>query len=152
MSLLLIFSLSAHIFLGITAIAFFYSVTMNLLKKELNFLSLKRNSFLGMLSFILSWLAGGYYYVVYYGAKVKPVIKEGLYPWAHSFIMELKEHLFLFLPFLAFIVFIFLYSAQDRLKENENLKKTLALISLLVFIFGFLIAFMGILVSGAVNK
>ncbi len=152
MSSLLVFFLSSHIFLGIIAIAFFYSVTMNLLKREVNLFSFKRNSFGGLLAFILSWLTGGYYYVFYYGDNVKPIIKQGLYPWAHNFIMELKEHIFLYLPFLAFIVFIASYSMQDKLKENENLRKSLAMLSLTVFILGLLVAFMGIVISGAVKR
>ncbi|MBI2096914.1 MAG: hypothetical protein HYT40_02040, partial [Candidatus Sungbacteria bacterium] len=50
----------------------------------------------GVLAFIASWLAGGYYYVVYYGTLVKPVIKSGAASWAHNIIMETKEHIFLF--------------------------------------------------------
>lgn len=60
---------------------------------------------------VLIWLAyivGGYWYVVYYGAD-KTIIKAGPWPFAHSFFMESKEHLFLmllllstFLPIVAF--------------------------------------------------
>jgi hypothetical protein len=146
-----IFFLTVHIIAGVIGIAFFYNVTMNLLKKDLNLSSLRRNAFLGWLSFIVSWLAGGYYYVLFYGKEVKPLIKGGAYPWAHNFIMELKEHLFLFLPFLAFLIFIFIALKKDELKENQDLRKMLALISLLVFILGLIIAFMGIFISGAVQ-
>ena len=38
-------------------------------------------------SFIISWISGAYYYVLYYGTAVKPVIVAGDYPWAHKIIM-----------------------------------------------------------------
>ncbi|OGY62650.1 MAG: hypothetical protein A3G58_00555 [Candidatus Colwellbacteria bacterium RIFCSPLOWO2_12_FULL_46_17] len=55
----------------------------------------------GALSFIGSWIAGGYYYVKFYGPLVRPVIKGGLAPWAHNIMMETKEHIFLFIIPLA---------------------------------------------------
>jgi hypothetical protein len=41
----------------------------------------------------LSCISAGYFYVLYYGAD-KAIIKAGPWPWAHSLIMETKEHLF----------------------------------------------------------
>jgi len=55
---------------------------------------------LGLALLVAAWIAGGYYYVEFYGADVKPLIKEGPMPWAHKVVMETKEHVFLFLPFL----------------------------------------------------
>lgn len=37
------------------------------------------------------WLAGGYNYLTVYGSRIKPVILEGPYPWAHEIIMEQKS-------------------------------------------------------------
>src|SRR3990167_4980469 len=45
----------------------------------------------GLASFILSLFFGGYYYVNYYVTIVKPVIKAGSAPWAHSIAMEAIE-------------------------------------------------------------
>ncbi|MBV1788092.1 hypothetical protein KQ940_08490 [Marinobacterium sp. D7] len=41
----------------------------------------------------LSYLVGGYWYVVYYAAD-KALIKAGPWPFAHGFVMEVKEHIF----------------------------------------------------------
>lgn len=52
---------------------------------------------------VLIWLAyilGGYWYVVFYGGD-KALIKAGPWPFAHSFVMETKEHVFLMLLLLA---------------------------------------------------
>ena len=94
--------LVAHIILGLIGIGAFYAVWMGLLKKVPKLAFLFWASLLGFLSFIASWLTGGYYYVEYYGGAVKPIIKAGEYPWAHLVVMEAKDVIFLFLPILGF--------------------------------------------------
>lgn len=47
-----------------------------------------------------AYLIGGYWYVLHYGAD-KAVIKAGPWPFAHTFVMETKEHVFLTLLLLA---------------------------------------------------
>src|SRR3989338_1892171 len=69
---------------------------------------------IGVAAFIASWLAGGYYYVVYYGTLVKPVIKSGVAPWVHNIVMETKEHIFLFvIPLAMTVLFITLLEKED---------------------------------------
>src|SRR3989344_9313534 len=73
----------------------------------------------GVAAFAASWLAGGYYYVVYYGTLVKPVIQSGAAPWVHNIVMETKEHIFLFVvPLAMTVLFITLLEREDieRLK------------------------------------
>jgi len=48
----------------------------------------------------LSYLIGGYWYVEFY-APDKAIIKAGPWPFAHSFVMETKEHLFFVLLLIA---------------------------------------------------
>ena len=48
----------------------------------------------------LTYLVGGYWYLVYYGAD-KAVIKSGPWAFGHNFFMETKEHVFLMLLLLA---------------------------------------------------
>jgi asparagine N-glycosylation enzyme membrane subunit Stt3 len=48
--------------------------------------------------FVLAWIFGGWYYVAYYPTD-KAIILNGPVPWAHSFFMETKEHLF-FIPLI----------------------------------------------------
>ncbi|MEK7146995.1 MAG: hypothetical protein AAB772_01930, partial [Patescibacteria group bacterium] len=80
MSLILKISLASHVILGIIAIIFFYAVWLNLFKQKLNLKLLKFSSLTGLIAFLLSWLTGGYYYVVYYGNAVRPGIKGGQFP------------------------------------------------------------------------
>jgi hypothetical protein len=58
---------------------------------------------LGVVFLFAAWFVGGFYYVEFYGSGVKPLIKEGPFPWAHKVVMETKEHVFLFLPFLGLL-------------------------------------------------
>lgn len=153
MFVLLKYFLVGHIFLGLLGIIFFYAVLMTLFRqvdeKRLKFLKLY--SLGGFISFILSWLTGGYYYVLYYGAAVKPTIIAGKYPWAHGIIMEAKEHIFLFLPFAALVITLLFYFFGDKIEQNQNIKKSVILLSVVIVIIGTLMALMGIIISGAVR-
>lgn len=100
----------------------------------------------GVGAFAASWLTGGYYYVVYYGTLVKPIIKSGVAPWAHGIIMETKEHIFLFIIPLAVTV---LYLTLLEVGEIERLKLrrpalwlsgTVAGLGLLIGALGFVIS------------
>ena len=65
--------------------------------------SLSRIKNVSILCAVLIWLTyliGGYWYVVHY-APEKAIIKEGPWPFAHGFFMETKEHVFLMLLLLA---------------------------------------------------
>jgi len=102
----------------------------------------------GMSAFIASWIAGGYYYVTYYGTLVKPVIKSGLAPWAHDIIMETKEHIFLFvIPLAITVLFITLLEKRDM--DRLRLRRLTGRLSLTIVILGLLIGAMGFIVSAA---
>ncbi len=94
---------------------------------------------IGFIAFLAAWVAGGFYYVEFYGENVKPLIKEGPSKWAHSLIMETKEHLFLFLPFLSALALAAMYKVQER--------KPLLLLTGLIVLLAFSMAGMGFLIS-----
>ena len=102
----------------------------------------------GVLSFIGSWLAGGYYYVNFYGSLVRPVIKGGLAPWAHNIMMETKEHIFLFIIPLA-ITALFAVLLKEEEFESLNIRKTVMLLAALIAAIGLAIGAMGFMVSAA---
>jgi uncharacterized membrane protein len=143
--------LISHILLGLTGIGLFTAVLVALLKKAPSLNFLKITSLLGLISFIGSWIAGGYYYVNFYGGAVKPIIKAGEYPWAHKVIMETKEHAFLFLPFLAAIVFLSIWLLNNNLTKDKKLKNTLTFLTFIIVALGITTAFMGMVISGAAN-
>ena len=101
----------------------------------------------GTILIFSSWILGGYYYVVFYGSLVKPTIKAGPMPWAHSIIMETKEHLFLFLPFLALLALGLIYHYKEELLINKRAKIFIVLVCGIIILIGLSIAGMGYIVS-----
>ena len=104
-------------------------------------------AFLGVLFLTASWVAGGFYYVTEYGAAVKPLIKSGPLPWAHSVITETKEHVFLFLPFLAILAWGLLTRFRDEFMQNRDLRIATILVAGLVVLMAFAMAGMGFIIS-----
>src|SRR3989344_7274426 len=102
---------------------------------------------LGTVLLIAAWIVGGYYYVTIYGPDVKPLIKAGPFPWAHSVITETKEHVFLFLPFLAFLTWGLLTRYRDELLENHATRKAVMFVALLIVLMAFAMAGMGFIIS-----
>lgn len=101
----------------------------------------------GTILIFVSWILGGYYYVVFYGSLVKPVIKAGPMSWAHGIIMETKEHLFLFLPFLAILAIGLIYHYKEELLINKRVKLFILLICGLIILIGLSMAGMGYMIS-----
>tara|TARA_Y100000310_G_scaffold57550_1_gene52811 strand:+ start:434 stop:913 length:480 start_codon:yes stop_codon:yes gene_type:complete len=105
---------------------------------------------IGSIFLFLSWFTGGYYYLSEYGSAIKPLIKAGASPWAHKIVMEIKEHVFLFIPFLALLTHgIIKNKEKELIKGNKNIKKWIILLCALVVLMGFSMAFMGYLISSA---
>lgn len=77
-------------------------------------------SLTGTILIFAHWVVSGLYYVGHYGPEVKPVIKAGSWPWAHAIFMESKEHVFLFLPFLAILILFLVWKYGDKLREERE--------------------------------
>ena len=105
---------------------------------------------LGVIFILASWFIGGYSYVKNYGPNVKPLIKAGPFPAAHGIIMESKEHIFLFIPFLSFLALALLY--QKDILENNETRKSLLLLSSLIILLGLAMAGMGYLISSSARE
>lgn len=150
MSNLIIYILFAHIFLGTLGIVFLTGYLLYFFRED-NLKSLKQMSFFGFLSFVLSWITGGYYYVTYYGKAVKPIILKGHFAWAHKVLMETKEHIFLLLPFLALALFIATYFGKD-IKDDKKLSYAYIGLCFTTVSIALLVTLMGMAVSGAVGK
>jgi hypothetical protein len=141
-----------HVILGLAGIVAVSSFFLLLTRREWNFERLKLYSGLGFLAFLGSWITGGYYYTTHYGKAVKPLIVEGAYPWAHQVIMEAKEHIFLFLPFLALTLFLVTLLSEETLKINEKLRGAVIKLAVLVVALGSFFALSGLVISGSVSK
>ena len=137
-----------HLGFAVLGIDGFLWLLGEMLASSGNKVRMKYASWLGLSGFALSWLAGGYYYVVYYGTLVKPAIKSGLAPWAHAIIMEAKEHIFLFiLPVAITVILAALVNDDIRAKLNAS-KETMKLAGLVAGL-GLAIGAMGFIISAA---
>lgn len=143
--------LIAHVFIGLVGVMASYAALMALLQRKVPLAFLKRSALIAAVSYIITWFTGGYYYVVFYGKAIKPVIKAGAYPWAHTFFMETKEHLFLFLPILAIVLFMLATRYGTVFDTNPRFKNYTALLSALIASIGVFMALAGIIISGAVR-
>ena len=103
---------------------------------------------IGVIAFIASWIAGGYYYVVYYGTIVKPVIKSGVAPWVHNIVMETKEHIFLFIIPLSVTVFFITLLEKDDI-DRLKIRNIVLWLSGGIAVLGLLIGAMGFAISAA---
>ena len=97
-------------------------------------------------SIMLAWIAGGSYYLFLYPI-VKPVIKDGPQSWAHLVFTESKEHIFLFLPVLIFVLALFAHRKGSFLLENQNLKRKFLYLTLFAAALVFSMAVMGYMIT-----
>lgn len=102
---------------------------------------------LGTIFIFLSWFAGGYSYVTNYGTNVKPLIKAGPSPWAHSIFTESKEHIFLFLPFLSILVSSMIFAYGNKLETDKKARSAALILSITIVLIALLMAGMGYLIS-----
>jgi hypothetical protein len=102
---------------------------------------------MGVIMIFASWLAGGYYYVEFYGPDVKSIIKQGPMPLAHDVVMETKEHVFLFLPFLCLLTLGLIHKYKENLVENRDAKNFILSLCGLIILIGLSMAAMGYIIS-----
>lgn len=102
---------------------------------------------IGVVCLFTAWVVGGFYYVEVYGSQVKPLIKASDAKWVHSIVMEVKEHVFLFLPILATLVVALLFKYDKALIKSKDARVTIVLLAGLIFLLGFSIAGMGAIIS-----
>lgn len=84
--------------LAIIAAVWVLAETLNV--SEANVARIRIASLVSAVMTWASYIVGGYWYVLYY-APDKALIKAGPWPFAHSFFMETKEHVFLSLLLIA---------------------------------------------------
>jgi len=102
---------------------------------------------IGVVCLLTAWVVGGFYYVEVYGSQIKPVIKASDAKWVHSIVMEVKEHVFLFLPILATLVVALIYKYDKEIIRSKDARLSIVLLAGLIFLLGFSIAGMGAIIS-----
>lgn len=137
-----------HAALGeVGALAFLWILVELLNPNESRLRRARIAALFGVLFLIGAWVTGGFYYVTEYGAAVKPIIKEGPLPWAHSVVTETKEHVFLFIPFLAILAWGLLSRYKNELMQNRRARVAIILIAAMISLLAFAMAGMGFIIS-----
>ncbi len=105
---------------------------------------------ISILCAVLMWLTyiiGGYWYVVHYGPE-KAIIKAGPWPFAHGIFMEVKEHVFLMLLLLATYLPIV---ASGNIAANKKARGVLLWVSGLIVPISLSMEGSGAIISVAVK-
>ena len=95
----------------------------------------------------LSFLVGGYWYVVFYPAD-KAIILRGPWPFAHEYFMETKEHLVILLLLLATYLPI---AASNRLVANPDARRLVLWLAGLIPLLGLMIEGHGAVIAMGVK-
>jgi hypothetical protein len=147
------FLIGLHAGLGeMGALAFLWVLVELLNPTEDRLRRAQRVAMIGATLLFLSWIAGGYYYLGHYQADVKGLIKGGPDPWAHTVITETKEHVFMFLPFLAVLVWGTLAKFGLDLQKNKKVLRSTILLAGFIVLMSFAMAGMGYLISSGLRS
>ena len=103
---------------------------------------------LSMLLMVATWIAGGYWYVVYYAAD-KAVILKGAWPFAHNFFMEAKEHAFFITLVLS--LYLAIVARKEDFVRNRSARVLALCVALLVVLSAFAIEGAGSMIAMGVR-
>ena len=114
-------SVMVHVLFGVLGIILAVALLVYVLNvSEKNIPTIRSLSLWTALSMILSYVIGGWWYVVHYSAE-RAIIRAGQWSWAHTFFMEWKEHVFFALLFLSILLPIIAYRNDLMVPENRRL-------------------------------
>jgi len=112
--------------------------------------NLKRIQWVSRASAVFMWLSflvGGYWYVVFYPAD-KAIILKGPWPFAHEYFMETKEHLVILLLLLATYLPI---AASNPLAANREARRLVLWLAALILLLGLIIEGHGAIIAMGVK-
>lgn len=143
-----------HVLFGVFAILFALWVAVEAVNSsETNQNRLKLASIGTTLFLWLSYLSGGWWYVVYYGAAVsnseKSIILAGPWKWSHSFFMETKEHIFFMLILLSLLLPIVTF--RNPVFKNRKIRNLTIVIALTIVVLGLGMEGFGAMISKGVK-
>ncbi len=97
---------------------------------------------------VATWIAGGYWYVVYYAAD-KAIILKSEWPFAHTFFMEAKEHAFFITLILS--IYLAIVARREDFVRNRSARVLAVCVALLVIVSAFAMEGAGSLISMGVR-
>jgi hypothetical protein len=143
-----------HVVFGVLGILFAVWVAVEAANSsEANRYRLKLASIGTTLFLWLSYLIGGWWYVVYYGAAVinsdKSIILAGPWKWSHSFFMEAKEHIFFMLILLSILLPIVTF--RNPVFKDRKIRNLTIVIALTIVVLGLGMEGFGAMISKGVK-
>ncbi len=132
------FVLLAHIILGLTVVVLVLLILPELDKKKSSLLKTY-----SVMTTVVSWamlVSAAKLYVTFYPAT-KTLIKAGSKPWAHSIVMETKEHWGLLLPIVIMAATGLVFTGKA--KQSRRWWVLAMVISILMGIMGLIIKRIG---------
>jgi hypothetical protein len=143
-----------HVVLGVLGILFAVWVAVEAANSsEANQYRLKLASIGTMLFMWLSFLIGGWWYVVYYGLAIptsdKSIILAGPWKWSHTFFMEAKEHIFFMLIMLSILLPIVTF--RNQVFKDKKIRNLTIVIALTIVVLGLGMEGFGAMISKGVK-
>ena len=143
-----------HVLFGVFGILFAVWVAVEAANSsEANQRRLKLASIGTTLFLWLTYLIGGWWYVVYYGAAVsnsdKSIILAGPWKWSHSFFMETKEHIFFMMLFLSILLPIVTF--RNQIFKDKKVRNLTIVIALTIVVLGLGMEGFGAMISKGVK-
>lgn len=143
-----------HVIFGVFGILFALWVAVEAANSsEANQRRLKLASIGTTLFLWLTYLIGGWWYVVYYGAAVsnsdKSIILAGPWKWSHSFFMETKEHIFFMMLFLSILLPIVTF--RNQIFKDTKVRNLTIVIALTIVVLGLGMEGFGAMISKGVK-
>ncbi len=140
--------LMTHVLFGVACVIAAVWVFVDALNaNELNLTRIKWVSRAAAIFMWLSFLVGGYWYVVFYPAD-KAIIIKGPWPFAHNYFMETKEHLVIMLLLLATYLQI---AASNPLVANKDARRLVLWLAALIPLLGLMIEGHGAVIAMGVK-
>jgi hypothetical protein len=140
-------SVMVHVLFGVLGIMLALALLVYVLNvNEKNIPTIRRLSLWTAVSICLSYVIGGWWYVVHYYPE-RDIIRAGAWKWAHTFFMEFKEHFFFALLFLSILLPIIAYRNDLMVPENRRL---LLIVTSLIVLIGLVVDGSGAIISRGV--
>jgi hypothetical protein len=136
-----------HVLFGVLGIILAVALLVYVLNmSEKNIPMIRSLSLWTAVSMILSYVIGGWWYVVYY-VHERDIIRAGPWKWAHTFFMEWKEHFFFALLFLSILLPIIAYRNDLMVPENRRL---MVIVTAIIVLIGLAVDGSGAVISRGV--
>ncbi len=140
--------LMAHVMFGVGCILSTVWVFVDALNaREANLMRIRRMSVAAAVFMWCAFLAGGYWYVVFYPAD-KAIILKGPWPFAHNYFMETKEHLVIML--LLLVTYLPIATTND-LAANPAARRLVLWVAALIPLLGLMIEGHGAVIAMGVK-